>query len=72
MPLTDTGDRVGTNARAKDGLGATVVVSTTDEAVQDYGWGSIFDVASNKYDAGHIEPGSNPPMVRVVTSDFNA
>ena len=74
VSLTDTGARVetlsGVNAEAHNGLGATVVISATHEAIQDYGWGAIFKVASAKYDAGKTEPNSNPPLVRVTTGDL--
>jgi hypothetical protein len=74
MALIDSGDRVqtltGTNARAQDGSGGSVIVSASHEAIQDYGWQAIFDVASKKHATGQIEPGSNPPLVSVKTGDF--
>lgn len=60
----------GENARTKDDHGNIVIVSASHEAVQDYGWDAILDVASNKYDAGEIVPNRNPPLVRVTTADF--
>lgn len=72
--LTDTGDRIdtpeGTNARAVDSAGNTVIVSASHEAIQDHGWGAIFTAASQKYDRGDIVSGSKPPRARVTTADF--
>jgi hypothetical protein len=73
MALTDTGMRAptsnGENAKTSDGDGNTVIVETTHEAIKDHGWDAIFGAASEKYDAGEIEPDSNPPRVRVTTED---
>ena len=73
MALTDTGQRVstleGTNAKATDGEGATVIVSASDEAISDCGWGAIFEAASRKLETGQSEPDSNPPLVRVHKAD---
>lgn len=74
MALSDTGMRnpglSGTDVKTHDGAGKPVVVSASHEAIQDHGWDAIIDVASDKYDAGNVEPNSNPPRVRVTTADF--
>ncbi|MGH6651081.1 MAG: hypothetical protein ACREB7_08120 [Sphingopyxis sp.] len=73
MPLTDTGVRVptdtGVNARAKDEEDRAVVVAASQEAIDDYGWGTIFAAASRKYDNRDLESDGEPPRVRVHTSD---
>lgn len=74
MALTDTGLRVSTlngeNARTKDDTGAVVIVATSHEAIRDWGWVAILNIASQKHDAGDIVPESTPPMGQVTTSDF--
>lgn len=75
MALSDTGDRVnlitGVNAKALDDSGATVVVATSHDAVTDYGWVAIFEVASEKYASGDVVPDSTPPRIQVTTRDFS-
>jgi hypothetical protein len=44
---------------AKDHEVRRVVVVTTDEAVQDYGWATIWQVASDKYDRGETSMASH-------------
>ncbi|WP_457309592.1 hypothetical protein [Sphingomonas sp. UYAg733] len=56
----------GENARATDQDGRTVVIETGSEAIQDYGWGTIFAVASEKFDTGDIVPDSDPQRVIVT------
>ncbi len=74
MALTDTGDRIdtltGMNARAKDGIGGTVIIAASSEAIQDHGWGSIFDAASRKHAAGQAVSGSNPSLINITSEDF--
>jgi hypothetical protein len=74
MPLYDTGDRArteaGENARAEDGEGRRVIVAASDEAIQDYGWGRIWDAAERKYDNGeYSEEAGRPRTVRITTTD---
>lgn len=75
MPLVDTGQRalnpntMGENAKTIDQDGGIVVVEATSEAIQDYGWPTIIEAASEKYDKGIEDSKGPPPVVRVTTSD---
>jgi hypothetical protein len=74
MPLTDAGNPTvetlsGTNALARNQNGTAVTVSASLEAIQDYGWAAIWDVASRMYDAGEASLPGGQSVVRVTTSD---
>lgn len=72
MPLEDTGPNVvtltGINTRAVDQDGNVVVISASQESIDDFGWGVIIPMASRKYDDGLFDTGSTP-LVRVTSSD---
>lgn len=74
MGLTLTGQQrrtaTGTNAKAIDDGGETVIVSATDEAIKDHGWPQIEAVAGKKYDSGNVNRSGTYPIVTVGTSDF--
>lgn len=73
MSLSPTGRKTetltGINAQATDDDGAMVIVAATAEAIQDYGWGTIWSAASDKYDEGHVDRTGSVPIVSVTTSD---
>jgi len=73
-PLTDAGNPQvetlsGTNVLARNQNGAAVTISASLEAIQDYGWPAIWDVASRMYDAGEASQPDGKSVVRVTTSD---
>ena len=72
MPLVDTGPTsvtlIGVNTRSLDQHGQVVVISTTQEAIDDFGWGVIMPMASRKYDDGMFDSGFHP-TVRVNAAD---
>lgn len=76
MPLTLTDEKVrteaGENAFAEDTDGTRVVVVATDEAIQDYGWLIVANLASEKYDRKDFVSAGPPPIVRVTTTDCAA
>lgn len=73
MPLTATGQEAktetGVNARATNSTGEVVIVSATCESIQDYGWGTIWAVASDKYDSDNVDRDGPVPKVAVSTAD---
>lgn len=60
---------MGVNAKTLNEDGETVVVETTEEAIEDYGWEKIISVASQKYDNGNLTSEGSPPIVRVTSGD---
>lgn len=73
MLLLDTGERhptdSGQTATARDMDGKPVLIVTSKEAIENFGWEKIFKEASHKYTHGDIEAG-HPPRVTVVNGDF--
>ena len=73
MSLIDTGRKIPANGRvnalAKDGSDKDVIVSATEEAIEDYGWGVIWAAASGKYDSGDVHRDGPKPKVMVSTLD---
>jgi hypothetical protein len=72
MPLYFPGETVPTtkgtvSIRAKDQSGASVVVISALEAIQDHGLPRVKDVASNKYDNRQLEPDGS---IFVSKNDF--
>jgi hypothetical protein len=77
MPLYQTNDptirtEAGENALAKDQDGLRVIVATTDEAIRDYGWPTIWAAAGEKYGRGELEATEPIPRVRITTTDCAA
>ena len=77
MSLTDTGERMtdsdfNQRALAKGSKGERVIVVASSEAVEDFGWDTVFSAARRKYDAGDVQTVSGVSQVRVVSGDCNA
>lgn len=72
MPLIDIGPALdtlsGAITRTLNQADQHVLVETTHEAIQDFGWGVIMPMASQKYDDGELEA-ETPAKVRVTTAD---
>ncbi|OXE35589.1 MAG: hypothetical protein CGW95_12930 [Phenylobacterium zucineum] len=59
-------------ARATDQSGKKVIVISSAEVVEDFGWPAVFEAASRKYDLGDFTVAADIPQVRVLSSDVNA
>jgi hypothetical protein len=75
MPLSDTGDRMTDDdfnyrARATDQNGNRVIVISSTEAADDFGWPAVFLAASRKFDAGDFQVVGGVAQVRVLSSDI--
>ncbi len=72
MPLEVAGPSTvtltGINTPAVDRNGTAVIISASQEAIDDFGWGVILPMASRKYDDGMLDANSTP-MVRVTVAD---
>lgn len=72
MALRPTGQiastETGQNQLGHDDEGQRVVVSGSHEALQDYGWPTVWRVAERKYASGDYRAGDTP-LVRVTTDD---
>ena len=73
MSLTPTGREAvttnGINRFSKDADNYPVVVSSSSEAVQDFGWTKVWQVAELKYARQKYEQLENNRLVRVQTDD---
>lgn len=76
MALIWTGDEVGTlsgaNRLGHDMQKNRVVVSGSHEAIEDYGWRTIWQAAETKYARGEYEQKEDTRSVRVTTADCEA
>jgi hypothetical protein len=76
MALTWDGNEIdtltGANRRGKDASGKIVVVSGTHEAVDDFGWRTIWQAAETKYANGIFEQNGEIYLVNVTTTDCQA
>jgi hypothetical protein len=74
VPLTDTGKRqvvlFNTHIMAEDENGNLVPVIASQEAILDKGEPAVFQMASDKFDAGQTEHMDGATVVRVTTGDF--
>ena len=59
----------GTNRSGKDLKGNPVVVSGSHEAIQDYGWRTIWGGGETKYQRGKYEQIGDTRLVRVTVAD---
>lgn len=59
----------GKNRFSKDADSYPVVVSSSDEAVTDFGWAKVWQVAEAKYYRAEYEQLENNRLVRVQTDD---
>lgn len=59
----------GQNRLGKDMDGNAVVVSGSHEAIQDYGWPTVWGAGETKYLAGTYEQISDTRLVRVTPAD---
>ncbi len=72
MALTPTGQTArtlgGVNALAQDSEGVRVIVSASDESIEDYGWPTIWQAAATKYLRGEFEQneGATKVLIRVI------
>lgn len=59
----------GQNRQGKDLDGNPVVVSGSHEAIQDYGWRTVWQAGETKYSAGTYEQIGDTRLIRVTTTD---
>ncbi len=73
MALTPDGREAiatnGINRFSKDADNYPVVVSSSDEAITDFGWGKVWQVAEAKYARAEYKQLDNNRLVRVQTDD---
>lgn len=76
MALIPTGEEVstleGANRLGHDMDGNKVVVSGSSEAMNDFGWRTIWQAAETKYGRQEYEQISDTRVIRVTTGDCEA